>query len=115
MRAHVYSWQLHYGEIQDSLHVLHHCDNPECVRPEHLFLGTQKDNSDDMIRKGRDRKACGEENVNAKLTDAAVRDIRRRYVRGSARLGQVALAQEYGVSQLLISLVVRGKVWRHVQ
>lgn len=54
--AHRVSWILTNGEILNDLWVLHHCDNPPCVRPDHLFLGTPKDNSQDMVRKGRQRK-----------------------------------------------------------
>ena len=55
MRAHRFAWKLYRGPIPEGLWVLHRCDNPDCVRPDHLFLGTAKDNSQDMLRKGRSR------------------------------------------------------------
>ena len=110
--AHRISWELAFGEIPKGLCALHKCDNPPCVNPKHLFLGTKKDNTDDMIKKGRHVVLYGEETWNCKLTDAQVVEIRRRY----GRLGidgetSGALAKEFGISsQYVLDLV--HNVWR---
>lgn len=95
--------------------VCHTCDNPVCVNPSHLFLGDQSKNMRDMISKGRDRKARGENNANSKLTKESVIEIRRRYRRGKGS-GDSAeqLGPEFGVSATQIRLIVAGKFWKHV-
>lgn len=112
--AHRVAYELHYGVAPGDLQVCHHCDNPPCVRPDHLFLGTQKDNVHDMMRKGRrvQGDVCGSKNGNATLTESQVAEIRRRYAAGGVR--QVDLAAEYGVPQTSISSIVRRKQWTHV-
>src|SRR3990167_2050091 len=101
--THRYSWALHIGPIPTGLCVLHSCDNRCCVRPDHLFLGTKRQNSQDMAMKGRYRVPAlkGQHHGEAKLMDAAVLAIRGRYKRGNG----ITLAAEYGVSPSLISLI----------
>jgi hypothetical protein len=105
--AHRFSWQLHYGPIPDGQWVLHHCDVPPCLRPEHLFLGTQPENVRDMDAKGRRRSARGELSPAAKLTRVQVRDIRCRYAEGW--ISSRALAAQYGVSAVQIRHIASGR------
>ncbi len=108
--AHRVVWTLERGPIPEGMNALHRCDNPGCVRLDHLFLGTLADNNADMKAKGRQRGPSmkGTTNPNAKLTDNAVRAIRR-----SSAMG-VDLARRYGVSQMVISAIRNGKSWKHV-
>lgn len=77
--AHRASWLVHNGEIPDDLNVLHHCDNPPCINPGDLFLGTPGDNTEEMVQKGRARGAPGEEHARHKLIEEQVVEIRRAY------------------------------------
>lgn len=104
--AHRVSWQLHFGEIAEGLLVLHHCDNPCCVNPDHLFLGTNQDNMDDMKSKGRQRTPRGEESKRSKLTWAAVREIR------ASSAGLRALARRFKVTEQTIWWVRSGRGWK---
>lgn len=111
--AHRFSWELHNGPIPDGLCVLHNCpggDNPRCVRPSHLLLGTHAENMAD--RNSKSRQARGEAFPQHKLTSAAVCRIRARHARGEAT--QKELATKHGVSPSVVSRIVRGKKWRHV-
>lgn len=112
--AHRVSWELHYGPIPDGLCVLHQCDNPRCVRPDHLFLGTRRDNTHDMLAKGRHwtTPKRGEQNHAARLTEQDIRLIRSRYEQGAS---QTALGQEYRVTKHCIWRIVHRKNWTHVQ
>lgn len=93
--------------IQGSV-IRHTCDNPRCINPRHLLIGTQQDNIQDMVSRGRQRGAVGASNSMAKLTDNQVAEVRRMYVRNSKTHGTVALSKLYGVSQTGISSIVRG-------
>lgn len=112
-KAHRVSWILSRGKIPRGLNVLHKCDNPLCVNPNHLFLGTFLDNTIDMIRKGRRAPLPkGEESPMAVLSEAGVRSIKDDYSSGNCSQQELALL--YGVSQSHISRIVRGVRWSHV-
>ena len=132
--THRLSYELHYGPIPDGLWCLHRCDTPACVRPEHLFLGTGKDNTQDMVDKGRhwmhthpekvlrgdqvwtrrfpERVPRGAAHNQAKLTDDDVRAIRQLYKPGSIK--HQDLAEQFGVSRSLISMILARKIWTHL-
>ena len=90
--------------------VCHKCDNPSCINPDHLFLGTQKENLKDMVEKGRSLR--GVKNSQAKLTENEVREIRALYALGSH--SQRDLAKIYGIDQTTIGDVVNRLYWQHV-
>lgn len=109
-KAHRVSWELHFGAIpkgegHHGICVLHKCDNRKCVRPDHLFLGTHKDNMEDMARKGRGVSASrpNEAHPMVKLTNAAVAAIREAAAGGTS---QSVLAKQHGVRQSHISRIV---------
>lgn len=103
------AWMLTNGPIPDGLQVLHRCDNPPCVRPDHLFLGTIMDNMHDKAQKGR--TARGEKNGQAKLTPKQVRMIRKRIAAGETR---TAIAADFHVTRTTIYFIATGKKWSHL-
>lgn len=102
-RAHRVAWHLTNGPIPDELDVLHRCDNPPCCNPAHLFIGTDADNSADMVEKGR--QLAGARNPRAKITPVEVAAIR------SSPLSQTALAHLYGLGQSQVGRIRRGERW----
>lgn len=110
--AHRVSWELCNGPIPNRLHVLHQCDNPPCVNPDHLALGTHADNMRESAERYRRYNQSGENNVNTTLTEDQVREMRRRYAAGG--INRQRLANEYGVSHHTASGIVSGKSWRYV-
>lgn len=115
--AHRASWQINFGYIPDGLFVLHKCDNKRCVNPNHLFLGTAKDNTDDMISKGREVRTkppihIGTDNPNSKLTESDVMSIRQEY--SVTTCSQRDLARKYSVSQPLIGQIIRKEIWCNI-
>lgn len=107
--AHRIAFELTYGSIPEGKVLMHRCDNPSCVNPVHLTIGTQSENVADMDEKGRRRPPKAEKHGRAKLTWEQVAEIRQRYVRGKVR--QLDLAIEFGVNQATIGDIVRGEGW----
>ena len=103
------SWLIHFGDIPDGLYVLHKCDNPICSNPEHLFLGTAKDNMQDKIQKGRD--AIGERNGSSKLTNKKVLKIRDLFLHG---VTYKEIMKEFNVAENTIYCIKSRKTWRHI-
>lgn len=104
--AHRFSYEL-YNEINpNDLYVCHHCDNKLCVNPNHLFLGTHQDNTDDMYMKGKGPNRKGESNPCAKLTMDQVTEIRK------SSLTFTELGKLYGVSRTNIHLIKHQMIWR---
>ena len=108
--AHHVAWRLHHG-TWPTLHVLHKCDTPACVNPDHLFAGTHQDNMRDAARKGRFGRLFGDRSSNHKLTEARVAEIRARRDSGEMLKD---LAAAFGVSKSCIHAVCTGKNWRRL-
>lgn len=108
--AHRIAYERAHGPIPDGLWVLHRCDNPLCINPDHLFLGTQRDNIDDMVSKNR--QCRGESITSSKLTADLVREIRTKHASG--RFSQRQLAREYHVGAMTINKIINRRTWAHI-
>ena len=109
--AHRVSYELeHKIKLTKDQHILHSCDQPSCVNPVHLSVGTNADNMRDKVEKGRQSR--GMKCRNAKLTDEQVREIRRKFI-GTVLMRE--LADEYGVDTSVVSRIVNFKSWIHIK
>lgn len=109
VRAHRVAYEIANREAPGALLVCHACDNPTCVNPDHLFLGSHADNNADCIRKGRARPAKGEAHGKHRLTVELVREFR------SSPLSNRALARLHGVSNTTVMRARNGQHWGHVE
>jgi len=115
VRAHRLSYEMHYSPIPNVLDVCHHCDNPSCVNPAHLFLGTPTENAADMVMKNRVSRTHnpqGEKHPMSKLTETQVASIRAAYIPHVVSLN--TLANKYHVSKRTILFIIQGKHWKQV-
>lgn len=115
-RGHRASWLIHKGEIPAGLYVCHTCDNPICTNPDHLWLGTHKENNDDKIAKSRQNNTppphkVGSENGASKLTEKQVKEIK---ILLEKRLTSRDIGRQYGVSKTTILRIKKGTHWKHV-
>jgi HNH endonuclease len=116
-KAHRVSWEMANGEIPEGIEVCHRCDNPPCIRPDHLFLGTHLDNITDMINKGRRRPSSsvdssGEHNPHHELTNNDVIAMRERYAQGG--ISTASLAKIYKTNPHNVRLIIRRMAWKCV-
>ena len=105
--AHVYSWKINFGEVPTSMYVCHKCDNPRCTKPDHLFLGTAKDNNRDCVKK--DRHPKGERHGMAKLNEELVNKIRQLI---KLRIVVPEIARKLKISLHAIYHIKSGKTWK---
>jgi hypothetical protein len=108
--VHQLAYELYKGDIPSGKIVRHTCDNRLCCEPAHLILGTHKDNTSDMVARGRSAK--GVDHGRAKLAEDDVKKIRERFA--AENISRAALAKEYGIDASLVSKIISRKIWKHI-
>lgn len=106
------SWLIHMGEIPMGMIVCHTCDNRQCTNPDHLWLGTHKENTQDKIKKGRSNTPKGEQLKVSKINAEQVLEIRKHL---ENRLTCSEIGRQYGISRKIISRIKNGETWKHVE
>jgi len=112
IRAHRFSYIINKGNIPKGLLVCHTCDIRDCVNPDHLFLGTYKDNNNDRDKKNRTKTLKGGECTMAKIGEKDVLEIRKKYI--PFKYTGLQIAREYGISQPNVSAIITRRSWKHV-
>jgi len=107
--AHRFVYERHFGTIPDGMLVCHHCDNPRCVNPEHLFLGTDAGNAEDKIKKGRANPPKGEEHNRSAFTNEEI-----AYIREHAEISNSEMARRMKVGKAAIYKVRSRRTWKHL-
>ena len=102
------AYRLFVSPIPDGLFVLHRCDNPKCVKPSHLFLGSHEDNMRDRDLKGRAAKLSGSRNPSAKLTEDQAREIKL------SSLPAAHFSSKFGIAESIVSSIRKGRTWKHL-
>lgn len=111
MAVHRLSWLIHIGNIPEGMNVCHHCDNPLCFRPEHLFLGTIQDNVTDKMKKKRHNTARGDKSPHSKLREFQVREI---FALKNSGVTSYDLTQRYNISASVIRSIWNKTSWKHI-
>lgn len=111
LSAHRLAYALFYGEDPAGKFVCHRCDNPPCVNPEHLFLGTSAENTADRVAKGRSGSSKGSRHLAAKLNEDVVREIRTLFAHG---LSNQEIGRMFNVNRTTVCDIKTGRTWRHV-
>lgn len=111
VRAHRMAFEFYVGPIPNLILVCHSCDNPSCINPEHLFLGSPKDNTQDMIKKQRRPVLSGDDHPNAKLTEHQAHEIKQLR---KQNVPLRSIANQYGISFQTVSSIAKGTTWKHI-
>ena len=110
--AHRVAYERAYGKIPEGFLICHKCDTPSCVNPEHLFVGTHVDNSQDREMKSRGRQQCGEKHGRSKLNESDV--IQLRELVKSKTMTSYAAGKKFGINSKTVRDIASGKLWKHV-
>lgn len=114
MLAHRFSYEHHTAEIPKGMHILHHCDNPCCVNPDHLFVGTHSDNMKDMYAKGRHKKVrlFGEAHPSTSLSEGEVIGMRKMYNETPMKMKDIA--SHFGIKSGTVQAICAGNSWKQL-